>query len=100
MITLTPLMSADVNLSTSPIRHPSSGLKLQNEPISYIQGGIDHFIHGLTVDHCPGSYSWWSKDPPNDGTVTGVGKMELIAIVDVENALCALGSMVNKDNNC
>ena len=63
--------------------HPSSGLKLQNEPISYIQGGVDDFIHGLPVDHCPGSYSWWSKDSPNDGTVAGVGQMELIAIVDV-----------------
>ena len=63
--------------------HPSSGLKLQNEPISYIQGGIDDFIYGLPVDHCPGSYSRWSKNSPNDGTVAGVGDIELIAIVDV-----------------
>ena len=63
--------------------HPASCLKLQNESISYFRGGIDDFIYTFSAYHCPDAYSRWTKNPFDDGTVTGVGKLELIAVEDV-----------------
>jgi len=63
--------------------HPCSGLWFQNEPISDLQGRIDDFINGLSVDYGPDTYSSRTKDPFDDETVARVGKIEFIAIEDV-----------------
>jgi len=58
-------------------------LKFQNEPISLLQGRIDDFIYGLSVDNGPDTYSSRAKDPLDDKTVARVGKTDLIAIEDM-----------------
>jgi hypothetical protein len=63
--------------------HPSSGLKLQNEPISYFQGSIDNLIYALSAYHGLDTHSRGPKNPFDHGTVTGIGKFELIAIEDM-----------------
>jgi hypothetical protein len=61
----------------------SRSLILHNEPVSYLQGGIDDFIYGLSVDYGPDTYSSWAKDSFDDESVARVSKIEFIAIADV-----------------
>lgn len=59
--------------------HPRPGLKFQNESVPDLSGSIDDLIHGLPIDYGPDSYSRRAKHPFDDGTVTRVGEVELIA---------------------
>jgi hypothetical protein len=58
-------------------------LKLQNEPISFLQSGIDNFIYGLSVDYGSDTYPRWAKNPLDDKTIARVGETDLVTIKDV-----------------
>jgi hypothetical protein len=58
-------------------------LKLQNEPISFLQSGIDNLIYGLSVDYGSDAYPRWAKNPLGDKTIARVGETDLVTIKDV-----------------
>lgn len=63
--------------------HPSPRHKFEEEPVSSIPCGIDHFVHRFSVDHRSRPDPRRSEDLPDHGTVAGIPQVQLVPINDV-----------------